>query len=264
MKGRYWNESNKYFKMTREEIKQLWVDNGEVASQLGTKLHYDIELFMNQEITINDTNITQSDLINYYNLSSTNDAFYFENGCKKHKRIKINNLNETNDSYNNIIIHENHKIEKIENNSCEWDMFLNFINKKSDFVPYRTEWIVYDKELKLSGSIDMVYKNSDGTLDIYDWKRSKEIVKTCRYGKTAITDCIDYIPDTNYWHYTLQLNIYKRILEDNYNQKVKNLKLVILHPNNKYNDYCIINVSVMDETISDLYNFIKQNNKASQ
>ena len=41
-----------------------------------------------------------------------------------------------------------------------------------DKEPYRTEWMVWDDELKFAGSIDMIYRNPDGTLDIYDWKRS--------------------------------------------------------------------------------------------
>jgi nucleoside-diphosphate-sugar epimerase len=39
------------------------------------------------------------------------------------------------------------------------------------------EWMIFDEDLKLAGSIDMVYENPDGTLSIYDWKRSKDISK---------------------------------------------------------------------------------------
>ena len=50
-------------------------------------------------------------------------------------------------------------------------------------------------------------------------------------GKCA-THNVDYIPDTNYWHYCLQLNVYKAILEEKYGKKVTELYLVCLHPNN--------------------------------
>jgi Cys-tRNA synthase (O-phospho-L-seryl-tRNA:Cys-tRNA synthase) len=43
-------------------------------------------------------------------------------------------------------------------------------------------------------------------------------------------DPLDHLPDTNYWHYTLQLNIYARVLEKKYDMKVSELALVILHP----------------------------------
>ena len=46
-KGRNWNEENKYFNMTDDEIKTLWVDNGHIASTRGTWLHGQLERFMN-------------------------------------------------------------------------------------------------------------------------------------------------------------------------------------------------------------------------
>ena len=93
--------------------------------------------------------------------------------------------------------------------------------------------MVWHDELRFAGSIDMVYENPDGTLSIYDWKRSKEIKKTDPWVKFSHTECIDHLPDTNFWHYSLQLNTYKAILEAKYNKKVTDLYLVCLHPNNK-------------------------------
>jgi ATP-dependent exoDNAse (exonuclease V) beta subunit len=85
--------------------------------------------------------------------------------------------------------------------------------------PYRTEWTVYHEDLKLAGSIDMVYENPDGTLSIYDWKRSKDITRINNFNKYALTECISHMPDANFWHYSLQLNTYKAILEKNYGKK---------------------------------------------
>jgi len=45
----------------------------------------------------------------------------------------------------------------------------------------------------------------------------------------SIDSQYDYIPDTNYWHYALQLNMYKTILEENYGFKVSELYLVGIH-----------------------------------
>ena len=41
---------------------------------------------------------------------------------------------------------------------------------------------------------------------------------------------LNHIDDTNYWHYALQLNIYKFILEKNYMKAISSLYLVKLHP----------------------------------
>ena len=41
--------------------------------------------------------------------------------------------------------------------------------------------MIFHEELMLSGSIDMIYENPDGTLQIYDWKRCKEIEHETNY-----------------------------------------------------------------------------------
>ena len=110
--------------------------------------------------------------------------------------------------------------------------------------------MVWDKELKLAGSIDMLYKNPDGTLSLYDWKRSKEIVKII-VGISVPKLSVFLIPDTNYWHYSLQLNTYKALLEKNYGYQIKDMYLVCLHPNHK--SYQRIKVADLQEEVQNLF-----------
>ena len=72
-----------------------------------------------------------------------------------------------------------------ETYSLEWQYFIEFIKENPHLKPYRTEWIIFNEDLKLAGSIDMVYENPDGSLKIYDWKRSKEISKINHFNKRA-------------------------------------------------------------------------------
>ena len=116
----------------------------------------------------------------------------------------------------------------------EWNYFMSFETKfriPKGYLPFRTEWLVYYEEIRLPGSIDMVYSKPDGTYAIYDWKRAKDIKVENMYQKGF--EPVDHLPDTNYWHYTLQLNVYATILEKKYDLKISELALVILHPNNK-------------------------------
>jgi hypothetical protein len=122
------------------------------------------------------------------------------------------------------------KIEDIIEPTKEWSYFLQYIQDTPEFKPYRTEWTIYHEELKLAGSIDMVYENPDGTLNIYDWKRAKDITPVNHFNKYALTYAISHLPDSNFWHYALQLNTYKTILEEKYEKKIKDLYLVRLHP----------------------------------
>ena len=145
----------------------------------------------------------------------------------------------------------------VSNTSIEYQYFQKFEHDRTKpggfgehLKPYRTEWIVFDEELRISGSIDMIYEAEDGTLQIYDWKRSKEIKKSNPWQYSHV-ECIDHLPDTNFWHYSLQLNTYKAILERNYGKKVTHLYLVVLHPNKP--SYQRIKVPILKDEIADLF-----------
>lgn len=129
--------------------------------------------------------------------------------------------------------------------------FLLFIADHPDLRCYRTEWMIFDEDVHLAGSIDFVAENDDGSLTIYDWKRCKEIKKTNSFGASAVTECIAHLPDTNYWHYALQLNTYKTILERKYAKKVTALFLVGLHPN--LPNYQLLKVPDLRQEMADLF-----------
>lgn len=128
----------------------------------------------------------------------------------------------------------------------EWVRFQQYLRDHPRLEPFRTEWEVFDEEYKISGSIDMVYLDPDrpGYLIIKDWKRSKEIKWSSRdRGKEPLR----HLVDTNGIHYSLQVNLYKWILEKNYNVKVSRLFMVRLHPNS--DEYEQIEAEDMQEEI---------------
>ena len=135
------------------------------------------------------------------------------------------------------------------NTSAEYQQFTNFV-KENMFEPHRTEWTVFDKELKIAGSIDATFVQKNGDLMIYDWKRSKGIVRNSPYETYSTTDCISHLPDTNFWHYALQLNMYKTILEKNYGVKISKMCLVCLHPDQK--NYNLFDVPELDYELGEL------------
>jgi hypothetical protein len=148
-------------------------------------------------------------------------------------------------------LYNQYSIESEE--QVEWLYFLQFILDHPDFQPYRTEWMIFHEELKLAGSIDMVYQNPDGTLTIYDWKRSKEISKVNMWNQFASNPLISHLHDTNFWHYALQLNTYKAILEAKYGKIVTKLCLVRLHPDAEEKTYELLEVPILTKEISDLF-----------
>jgi ATP-dependent exoDNAse (exonuclease V) beta subunit len=123
----------------------------------------------------------------------------------------------------------------VDNDTPEYAYFQKFQSdfreQYPDYAPYRTEWTVFYKELKLAGSIDMIFENTkDGTLMIYDWKRVKCIEYDAFDNITATSPHLKDMPNSNFWHYSLQLNTYKAIIESQYDKKVTKLVLVRLYP----------------------------------
>ena len=129
----------------------------------------------------------------------------------------------------------------------EWAYFNNFWSDVSgDLVPYRSEWEVWSEEHKLAGSIDMIfYRKSDDSYVIYDWKRSKEIKKENSFGTGY--GPVSHLPDANYWHYTLQLNVYRWFLETFYGLRINDMYIVIFHPDNT--NYKRFRLNRLDEEV---------------
>jgi len=213
MKSKGWKEGHKYWGLTASQIKAQWTANGAAVSGAGTNMHFDIECFMNNEDIKIPEGYKHSDLLTHY-LSSDPD---------------------------------------ISNSTLEWQYFINYIKDTPDLKPYRTEWTIYHEDLKLAGSIDMIYENPDGTLAIYDWKRAKDITRVNSFGKYAVTECISHMPDTNFWHYALQLNTYKAILEEKYDKKITELYLVRLHPDAEEKNYELIKLPDLTAEIRELF-----------
>lgn len=147
---------------------------------------------------------------------------------------------------------------EVDNDSIEYKYFLKFREDFKELKPFRTEWMVYHEELKLVGSIDMIYEDNDGKLYIYDWKRSKEITYDSQYNKYAKTPCISHLPDTNFWHYSLQLNTYRRIIQEKYGKEVIGLYLVRFHPDDAYKTYERIKVEIMNDVMDNLFELRKK------
>ena len=183
---------------------------------------------------------------------------------------EANKINASEDGTNmHLNIEKFYNGASIVNNTLEWQYFMNFYNDyNTTLEPYRTEWIVYDKNIKIAGSIDMIFKpvpeifiDNKEVLDIYDWKRCKDIKKFNNFDKWALNTIISHIPDTNYWHYAFQLNGYKWILENNYNKIIRNMYLVCLHPENSNKSYKLIQIPDLQNEIESLFQERKMNIK---
>jgi hypothetical protein len=165
---------------------------------------------------------------------------------------------------------------------CYW----NFVSK-NNWKPFRTELCIFDRELKLAGTLDMIYvrcKNPDcanskfkvETLRgmemfvsndtrticceyiIVDWKRSNPDTlygfyqgRNPKFGFRACSK----IRDTKYKKYGIQVNTYKEILERNcFRIPVSELYLCVFHPDYKgNNDFCVFVISVDTRLVRNMF-----------
>lgn len=129
----------------------------------------------------------------------------------------------------------------------EWTFFKAF-HSVIGYTPFRTEWRVYDIEARIAGTIDLVCSCSDGTFEIYDWKRSNKIHpdETNRFASGL--NGLEHLSDTAYSHYCLQQNLYRYMLERNYDISISRMHLVVLHPD--YPSYRIIPIPRMDTEVA--------------
>ncbi len=225
-----------------EKTHTYYIDeSSEGVTSVTTLIHHHFPKFDADKIlskmkdkSIKYPNMTDSQIKDVWNNNGKNAS---QNGTKMHKMIE--------NFYNGIRNNPNDEKAK------EFKHFLNFHNDiiKDVYEAYRTEWSVFDGELELAGQIDMLYKKKDGTYAIYDWKRVKDIKKDNSF-ESGLGKLYN-LCHCNYIHYSLQLNIYKRLLETRYDIKVSEMCLVILHPDN--DSYILEKVDDMDKYIDIIF-----------
>ena len=61
-------------------------------------------------------------------------------------------------------------------------------SERKNLIPYRTEWVVFDESIQVAGAIDMIFQDKAGAFHMYDWKRTKPIVRAASWGfaKTSL------------------------------------------------------------------------------
>jgi hypothetical protein len=224
-----------YYGKTREEIKTGWDKNRDEAAQLGTDMHYGIECYYRGETPLTP----------------------HLGGDEGESVGKDKEGGSVGEDEGESVSDDVGKNVCANSSAVLSPYFLAFLADHPNLIPYRTEWMIFNEDVRLAGSIDMVYAgDNENEVMIYDWKRCKDIKKTNGFGDFALTDCIAHLPDTNFWHYALQLNTYKAILEAKYNKKVTRMCLVCLHPN--LPSYQLLVVPDLSKELADLFALRKQ------
>lgn len=127
----------------------------------------------------------------------------------------------------------------------EFGYFIDFM-RDTEVKPFRSEWRIFDEKNKIAGTIDLICRNGS-QFDIYDWKRSTKASPNETVWQHGING-LEHVPDISFYKYSLQQNLYKYILENNYGIKINKMYLIVLHP--EYRRYIKYEVQQMDKEIT--------------
>ena len=94
-------------------------------------------------------------------------------------------------------------------------------------TPHRTELCIFHCGLRVAGQIDALFLDADWKLVIVDWKRVRNLRSE---GFDPLRYPLEQLPDCNFWIYSLQLNLYRYILETEYAFDVSGMYLAVVHP----------------------------------
>lgn len=132
-------------------------------------------------------------------------------------------------------------------------MFEDFYNEASkSLVPIASELVIGDKDLGVGGMVDQLFWNQKfGELQIWDYKTNRQIRMHSEYRK-RFSAPIAFIEECEYEAYSLQLNLYKYIIERNTNLKIGKLYLVWIHEENE--KYQVIECKDYQDVIALMFN----------
>jgi hypothetical protein len=158
---------------------------------------------------------------------------------------------------------ENYFTKKPFNDSLqEFKYFLNFEKEKiipKGLIFSEAEKKIFNHKYNVAGTVDCLFKNSEGKYVMVDWKRSKKLIvkgtdRPDKRGFQIEIEGLNTLTNCSYYRYCIQQNMYKYILEKEYNITISEMILTVLHEN--YPNYHTIKLPEMIKEIKTILNSI--------
>lgn len=136
---------------------------------------------------------------------------------------------------------------KYTQNFVEWEQFQRFLKwmRSKGHEPFRTELTMSVPALRLCGQADFLAKKADGTIVLYDWKRTASMKPD---GNDPYSDKAppmlppwSHRKSTSRDKYTIQANLYRQMIQ-NYGMKVSEIYLVCFHKSHP--DFLLIPIEI--------------------
>lgn len=146
--------------------------------------------------------------------------------------------------------------------NLEFNYFIKFIKDKIE--PKKLIFVEAEKKIfynlfNIAGTVDCLFKNKDETYVMVDWKRSKKLIvegtnQPDKRGFQIEIIGLSNLTNSSYYRYCIQQNIYKIILEKEYNINIGEMVLVVLHE--KYPSFHTIKLPEMKQESEIIINSI--------
>lgn len=131
----------------------------------------------------------------------------------------------------------------------------NFYNDTKDkLIPIKLEFVIGSFDKRLCGMIDKLFWNIKAKeLQIWDYKTSKKIETSSPF-KNKMRNGLQHLDDCEYNTYSLQLGIYKKIIETECQIKLGNSYICWLNAEN--DNYKVIKTAGMEQEVDLIWNSI--------
>ena len=132
--------------------------------------------------------------------------------------------------------------------------FLEFYEEsKENLIPIRSELCVGSRDLGICGMVDQLYySNTLKGLVIFDWKTNKRMNYKSRYQKKMLGP-VSHLDECEFSTYSLQLSLYRYIIEYETNLRIKDCFIVWF--NEKNDTYKLIKCEDYRKEIIDMLNY---------
>jgi hypothetical protein len=141
--------------------------------------------------------------------------------------------------------------------SPEVSFFMDFYRNwflQRGLAAWRTEVPLFHVGMGVAGSADFLAKDANGDVVILDWKRCRGVDEEA-FDNNRLCGAMDHLQATNMSTFALQLNIYRHMLESEYDYKVSGMYLAMFHPDQL--KYVVVPVARMDREINILVDLVK-------
>jgi len=119
-------------------------------------------------------------------------------------------------------------MEGVEYEDEDYDAYLDAIDELG-IQPLCSEWVIYDERIQRASAIDGLFER-EGKVVLVDFKTNEDLEKVFKvYKDKRFFYPIGDIPDSKYYKYVLQLNIYRKIVDELYPEIPLSNEMWILH-----------------------------------